>query len=270
MKTIEMWKDPYCDDVNLCNADSITFEPGVTILVGCNGSGKTTLLHRLEEQAKKDNEPVLKYDNLTAGGSMAISEVMFHGDIVSGATLMSSSEGEQIAQNLGRFASKIKHFLNCGNEKDETEYDMLKSVFGGKAVDKTTNVNRWILLDAIDSGYSIDNILELKRVFGYIMKDSEMLGVDTYIIAVANEYELANDERCLDVYSGEYVTFKTYDEYKDFVLNSRKKKEKRYEKIRAKAERKDITINRDRKSTETKISKNKNKYKNENILGDNK
>ena len=43
MKTIQIEKDPYDFGVNLFPKKNVTFEPGVTVLVGCNGSGKTTL-----------------------------------------------------------------------------------------------------------------------------------------------------------------------------------------------------------------------------------
>lgn len=41
---------------------------------------------------------------------------------------------------------------------------------------------------------------------------------------------MANGEQCLDVYNGEYVTFKDYGEYKEFILKTRERKDKRYEK----------------------------------------
>ena len=53
-------------------------------------------------------------------------------------------------------------------------------------------------------------------------------GNEIYIVISANSYEMANREQCLDVYSGEYVTFKDYEEYKKFILETRERKEKRY------------------------------------------
>ena len=53
---------------------------------------------------------------------------------------------------------------------------------------------------------------------------------DIYIVVSANEFEMAREEQCLDVYNGKYVTFKDYEEYRDLILKSRKWKEERSEK----------------------------------------
>lgn len=89
---------------------------------------------------------------------------------------------------------------------------------------------RWILLDAIDSGFSIDNIVDFKE---YLLKPLLGLGFgnEIYIVISANSFEMANGEQCLDVYNGKYTSFNDYEEYKDFILKSRERKEKRYEKL---------------------------------------
>ena len=76
-------------------------------LVGCNGIGKTTLLNNIEEFLKKDNIPVLHFNNLSDGGSNARSEKAFMGDFNFLAQSMSSSEGENIVLNLFDLAAKI-------------------------------------------------------------------------------------------------------------------------------------------------------------------
>lgn len=87
---------------------------------------------------------------------------------------------------------------------------------------------RWLLLDAIDSGFSIDNVAETKDFFKMVINDFADHGYDLYIVASANEYELANGENCFDVMNGKYVQFKDYDDFKKFILRSREKKDKRY------------------------------------------
>lgn len=98
--------------------------------------------------------------------------------------------------------------------------------------------DRFLLLDAVDSGYSIDNVIELKELFKLILKDSEEHDVHTYIIVSANEYELANSENCFDVANGKYITFANYEEYRKFILKSRELKNKRIQKAREKREKK--------------------------------
>lgn len=87
------------------------------------------------------------------------------------------------------------------------------------------------LCDAIDSGLSIDNIIDVKKyLFDKVIQDCKKDGIDAYIIAAANEYELTNGEQCFDVYNGKYIKFADYNEYAEFIMQSRRNKEKRYQK----------------------------------------
>lgn len=207
-RTFRFTRDPYEDKDYIYNKATFTFEPGVTVLVGCNGSGKTTLLKHIENKVKNDKNSILvKYNNLHDGGSNAISKAGFYGDMSLMATLVNSSEGESIMTNLNTIAAQI-----------------------GRAVreNKDNNKDLFILLDAIDSGFSVDNILDLKEyLFETILKDCNEKR-DVYIICSANEYELCNGEKCFDVQNAKYMEFKNYEEYREFILNSRKNKDKRF------------------------------------------
>ena len=39
-----------------------------------------------------------------------------------------------------------------------------------------------------------------------------------YIVATANTYELVRGQQCLDVRTGNYTTFKDYDEYRVYII----------------------------------------------------
>ena len=87
---------------------------------------------------------------------------------------------------------------------------------------------RWILLDAVDSGLSVDNIVDIKEdLFKTILEYN--FGNEIYIIVSANEYEMARGEKCFDVYNGKYVEFKDYEEYRDFIVESKEWKHQRSE-----------------------------------------
>ena len=89
---------------------------------------------------------------------------------------------------------------------------------------------RWILLDAIDSGLSVDNIVDIKEyLFKTILEDAGDQVVVRIIIS-ANEYEICRNEQCMDVHTGKYRTFKGYESYRKFILKSREIKDKRYGK----------------------------------------
>lgn len=196
-------RKPY-DDV-IYKKSEIEINPGVTILTGCNGSGKTTLLRMIKETLQSSKIPVMHYSNEHEGGATAISERLLMDDINIVATLMQSSEGEQIYINLGNTASKIARFVQNCKEKKEL----------------------WILLDSVDSGLSIDNIIEIKEyLFKTILDDTK--DKDVFIICSANSYELCKDNSCFDVYSGEYIEFKNYEDYRNYILDSRKQKDNRF------------------------------------------
>ena len=88
----------------------------------------------------------------------------------------------------------------------------------------------WLLLDGVDSGFSIDAIEDLKRgLFDTIFEmypDKEI-----YIIVSANEYEMARGEMCFDVVNCRYVNIKSYDRYRKIVMKSREYKDARIEAV---------------------------------------
>ena len=219
MRKFKLERDYYEEGEKIFKKSSIAIQPGVTVLVGCNGAGKTTLLKQIEHALKVEKIPCVKYDNLHEGAGNAVSEAAFFEDFGLVAQLMCSSEGENISLNIGMFATKLRMFVNTGKTKSRLP-----------VLHENNNENesneRWILFDAIDSGLSIDNIEEIKDLFNLIIEDGAEK--DVYIIVSANEYELARGEQCFDVYNGKYVTFSDYEDYRNFILKSREKKNQRY------------------------------------------
>jgi energy-coupling factor transporter ATP-binding protein EcfA2 len=208
MRNFQIEQCPF-DDGMLYASPEVEFHSGLTVLVGCNGSGKSTLLSMLKDQLRDDEDvAVLSYDNLHQGGNNAKEAAGWHDNLDLLATLITSSEGEQIIINLGQTARAIKSFVH----KHANECKEL-----------------WILVDAIDSGLSVDNIVAIKEMlFKAIIEDIESQDCVPYIVVSANSYELCYDADCLDVRSGAHIAFNSYDEYKDFILESGKIKETRY------------------------------------------
>lgn len=203
MKKFKIIKDYYIEGENIFNKEIISFKPGVTVLVGCNGYGKSTLLNIIENKLEKNKIKFMKYNNLTDGEYFAKDNALYMRDLTLLANLVTSSEGENIYTNIGRFVKNLGEFIT-----------------------NTDDDNIWILLDAIDSGLSIDNIIEIKEFFNYLINNEKDKNI--YIIISTNSYELAKDERCFDVYNGKYLSFKDYEDYRDFILQSKKVKEMRY------------------------------------------
>lgn len=225
-------KDYYEDGISLYKKETITITSGITVLVGCNGIGKTTLLHQIRDRLKEYKIPYILFDNLKNGGSNSISKASFYGDFGFMATAMCSSEGENIVMNMGNLAARLGKFIKDGEDSEEkVRIKLAKSIRelnGDTIEDIKIPKERWILLDAVDSGLSVDNIVDVKeQLFKTILKYN--YGNDIYIVISANEYEMARGEQCFDVYNGKYLIFKDYEEYRKLVFHSKEWKNQRSE-----------------------------------------
>ena len=225
---IKTWRDPYDAGFTPTKPKEIELNTGLTVLVGCNGAGKTTLLRNISEECKKQHIPYLSYDNLHDGGKSSFAELMCGEDYQEAAYLMSSSEGECIKANLGRKSKIFKEFVEKGIVNDR--FYRFSKAFSGDKEEVIKSNDRVFLFDAVDSGLSVDSVVEIKSLFDLILKDFKDSGKNIYIVIAANEYELARNSECFDVNKGEYIRFKDYEEYRSFIIKSRQKKEKRIEK----------------------------------------
>ena len=220
-------RDYYEEGVYLYKKKTITLNSGVTVLVGCNGIGKTTFLHQIRNKLKKLEVPYIEYDNLHDGGSNAVSSAGFYEDYSFMATALCSSEGENILMNITKLASELRNFVKTGETKEKNPFEKIFRDLNDENIEnKSLLPERWILLDATDSGLSVDNIIDIKeQLFNTILKYN--YGNEIYIIVSANEYEMANGEQCFDVYNGKYISFNDYEEYRNMILESKKWKEER-------------------------------------------
>lgn len=200
---------PYEKNEKLYYKKEVEFDPGLTVLVGCNGSGKSTLMMLLKEQLKYKykNEPImmLEYDDRAHGGSHLMEKFAFHDQFDQVAGMMCSSEGERIFRGVGDFATGLAKRIRKQNPKE-----------------------LWIFFDAIGSGMSIDNIVEIKNFAGFLVEQNP--SIDVYVVVSTNEYEFAYQADCIDVTTFRHMTFEKYEDYKRYILKTRKKKDKRYEK----------------------------------------
>lgn len=206
---IKVRTKPFEDDLKLYQRTEFTFVPGLNSLVGCNGSGKTTLIDCfLIPQLRKDKIEYYKYNDRRQGGSYLMDSMLnVYGDMDGLARMFLSSEGERIV---------------CGIEKVVTSLPSFFKANAGKPA--------FIMLDAIDSGMSVDVISEIKGLFlDVVIPDAKSrFNVDLFVVVAANNYEWCNDDRIhnLDIINAKEVQFKNYEAYKQFILKSRKSKNK--------------------------------------------
>ena len=225
--TVRVTRDYYDEGTNIFASSSFTAKPGVTVLIGCNGIGKTTLLTIIKESCKKKDIPCLYFNGQRETADL-VSNAEFFGDIEMMARGMTSSEGELLNLSLGKYVSQMRSFIlkHTGVRKDDAVPTDSQAIDEDNSDSSKEIV---FLLDAADSGYSIDNVLELKKIFELAMQDANTHGASLFIIVAANSYEMAHGEQCYNVATGKHVKVRSYERFKKLVIESREIKNARYE-----------------------------------------
>lgn len=201
---------PFEDDLKLYSRKQFTLLPGLNSLVGCNGSGKTTFIdHFLIPALMKDKIEYYKYNDRRNGGSMLMDRMLNVDDDMYGLVRMTlSSEGERIVVGLEKVITALPSFFKENKGKPA-----------------------YLILDAIDSGMSVDEIIEIRELLlDIIIPDAKArFDVDLYIVIAANNYEWCNDERIhnIDITNAKILNLRSYEQYKDQILKSRQFKNRR-------------------------------------------
>lgn len=193
----------YGGDDNIFKNNTLEVNTGITVLVGCNGIGKTTLLNQIKQNLKDNGIPVCSYDFFEDDEKNMRQKYLVDGETRKLANFVTSSEGERIIYIACDLFYKIGRMIN-GNPNSK-EY--------------------WVLVDAIDSGLSIDGIIEVKESIKWVLDENK--DKDVYFLISTNSYELARKERCLMVENGKYTRFFGYEDYRNYILSSRDYKNKR-------------------------------------------
>lgn len=182
------------DWYNLHNGYELYLKPGVTFLVGPNGAGKTTLLTQLNEYATRHNIPVWKYSNYADGKYEDYRYL--ETDTRLFAQTAFASEGEKVAMH---FSGRVGEIGRLVTESRKTKQPA------------------FALLDALDSGASIDRARDLFELFKMINEDIKQ-NAEVYVVVAINQYELAKSPlRCVDCRTGKTVKFSCYDEYAEYI-----------------------------------------------------
>lgn len=129
----------------------MTLRSGFYVLVGHTGVGKTTLLVEIEKTCKKDNVPIIHYDNYTQGGRAAIAQYGANGDMQNLATSIMASEGEQIFNNFGNTVAKVGQFMRRNQDKSHVV----------------------VMFDVLDSGLDVDGIDQVKGIVQLVLDDNK-------------------------------------------------------------------------------------------------
>ena len=183
------------------NQNKRLLRPGLTVIVGDNGTGKSTLMDVFADILDDNKLPYARYSDTEDGRSRNYSYFLEKGNVDKAALRMTSSEGENIAYNFFDAANQYRAFIN----KYKREIMKIRHCF--------------FLLDGIDSGTSIATIDLFKTlVFKDLLDVSSRANVILYIIATANNYEMARNERCIDVNTGDEIVFRDYEHYREYIM----------------------------------------------------
>ena len=205
--TVKIPTKPY-EDFVLYECDTFTFTPGITNLVGCNGSGKSTLLPYIASYLRDNDIAYLEWNDRQSGGQNLMGKYLHMDGNIEGVALMAiSSEGERIVHGLGDIFPKM-----------------------GSKVRNNSGEQLVVMFDAIDSGMSVDEIIEIRNIFfDTILPDAEQHNTELYIIIAANNYEWCADSRIhnIDITTGKSLTIASYEDFKKIILQSRDIKNRR-------------------------------------------
>lgn len=206
--------DPFQCGRRLYNSATVTIAPNmINTLIGCNGAGKSTLRIIINEDVRMSHFPYLVYDNLRDGGNNAIEDMAFHDNYEGVAFGIMSSEGENICNNVFNFLTPMEAILKGQITRDEyyKQYRDTEHIF--------------LIMDAVDSGFSIDNIINLKAYLNKLIELSKENNKKLYIIIAANSFEFAVDTRSWDVQKSKEVfyTENDYIKYRKRIVETRKR-----------------------------------------------
>lgn len=200
----------YRDDINMYDKSSVNIKPGLTILVGCNGAGKTTLIRQLKEKCERYDIPNLSYDQRGLQSSSMLMDKMLNldGDMSGLVNMYIQSEGQRIRESIYYFGRDYQKFL--------------------KTIKKEQN-QLFFFFDALDSGLSIDNIIEFKYdCVKPIIETCNKANKEAYVVVSCNEYEMARGENCLILPDLTYRKIKNYEAYRKIILKSRRENDRAY------------------------------------------
>jgi len=148
-------------------------------------------------------------------------------------------EIEKGCGQLGEFDLYIYHPIEGVNESvGETaakSFSMfIEDIYAKvKAADRGSEIVA--LADLSEYGITADSISQLKnRINVSILSDAESREVELYIFVATPDFECLLDEECLDVQTFNRLHFNNYTSYKKYLMNSRKARDTRYKKLKAK------------------------------------
>ena len=236
LKVTGLERCPYEKGDNLFLKGSVSIPEGLTVITGCNGSRKSTFLYDIDGKFKgNDDWYIVSYREKEDGRGNSVSSYLYKGDYRAIASVFEASEGEAVFRN---YANKVYQEIAAFRDTKITSRNPEEiGLFRYKYIRMNKAKNLLVILDGIDSGVSLDMTIDIKNFLHTILEDlhTRIPEVPVYILVSSNSWEFCEGERCLDARSLNFKKFSSYEEYRKYILDSRKKKEHRletFEKLR--------------------------------------
>lgn len=222
-------KNYYAEKSTLYKANKLTLQSNnVYCLVGCNGVGKSTILHQMIH----DNDNSLDktaYDLKTDYGLFINlydeknkNEYDDFYILINKNTKLYTNEDERMLNKL------LGSFISTGEQNVHSILpNIVKTIESLNTLEKLESKNLYIMIDDLDVGVSIDVLIELAKIIDKLELKLKKLNVNYYIVITANSYELARRFKCIDVINMKEISFKDYDDYVNYVSETRKYKDTR-------------------------------------------
>ena len=217
-------REPYRKGEKIFTKKKLELNPNsITCFVGCNGSGKSTLISEIKTNLRELNAKEIKADFFHNSFKKIIDTNDENNDIL----YIDFDKRTETTFN------EMDYFYNAGALAFQSTGEGIMDRFGkhiqviGTLVRKVKNKTIFIFMDDCDAGTSIDMIQDIKAIFEFIERDCKNNNNTYYIITTANSFEFCKGLDCICVSNFKHRTFKTYDAFKNFVLKSRKEKDKR-------------------------------------------
>lgn len=231
-RTFNIHNKDYYIEGTLYKANKLTLqENDVYCLVGCNGIGKSTVLYQMihdNDNSLKETAYDLK-DEYNAFSNLFNSKNKNEYDefyiLINKDTKLNIKDDDSVLHNL------FGNFMSTGEQNVHNILPNLPNIIESlNKLEKLENKELYVMIDDLDVGVSIDVLIELTKIIDKLELKLKKLNINYYIVITANSYELARRFKCIDVINMKEISFKDYDDYANYVSETRKYKDTRNKK----------------------------------------
>lgn len=231
-RTFNIHNKDYYIEGTLYKANKLTLQANdVYCLVGCNGIGKSTVLYQMihdNDNSLKETAYDLK-DDYNAFSNLFNSKKKNEYDefyiLINKNTKLCIKDDDSILHNL------FGNFMSTGEQNVNNILPNLPNIIESlNKLEKLENKELYVMIDDLDVGVSIDVLIELAKIIDKLELKLKKLNINYYIVITANSYELARRFKCIDVINMKEISFKDYDDYANYVSETRKYKDTRNKK----------------------------------------